>query len=78
MKIRPGTKIAIVGKSGSGKTSITYLLNRLYNCNWGSVLIDGYNIKNLNTEDLRKLVSIVTQKAIIANYSILYNVQYGL
>ena len=64
-KIEPGEKIAFVGKTGSGKSTIIKLLSRLYEAQKGEILIDGINIKNIKQKDLRDLVSVIHQESYI-------------
>ncbi|WP_457836176.1 ATP-binding cassette domain-containing protein, partial [Staphylococcus aureus] len=59
--IEPGETVAIVGHTGSGKTTIISLLNRLYQINKGTILIDGENINNYSLHDLRSNIGVVLQ-----------------
>lgn len=68
---------ALVGSSGSGKTSILRLISRLYDCDSGQILIDGKDIKNISTESLFKDISIVFQDVTLFNTSILDNIRLG-
>jgi len=69
-KIKKGQNIAIVGQSGSGKSTIANLIPRFYDVSEGEIEIDGINIKNLSKKDLRNLIGIVTQDSILFNDSI--------
>ena len=68
---------ALVGISGSGKTSVLRLISRLYDYDTGSILIDGKDIKNISTESLFKNVSIVFQDVTLFNTSIMENIRLG-
>ncbi|PID30242.1 MAG: hypothetical protein CR982_01400 [Candidatus Cloacimonadota bacterium] len=76
-EIKKGEKVAFVGASGSGKTTITNLLNRMYDVDRGEILLDDVNIKNLRLKSLRKLFGTVTQESILFNRSIKENIGYG-
>ena len=76
-KIAQGQKVAIVGPTGAGKTTIVKLLMRFYDINDGEILIDGNNIKNFNRSDLRKLFGMVLQDAWLFNGTIMDNIRYS-
>lgn len=78
LKIEKGKKIAIVGPSGTGKTTLMNLIPRFYDCTTGEVLIDNINIKDLKIDDLRGLSGIVTQDSILFNNTVLYNISFGM
>ena len=71
--IEPNQKVAFVGKSGAGKTTIFSLISRLYTIDKGEILIDGYNINDLTKDSLRNNISIITQNPYIFNFSIKEN-----
>lgn len=73
----PKQKIAIVGSSGSGKSTIMKLLFRFYDVSSGRVLIDGQDIAGVSQASLRKAISVVPQDTVLFNASIFDNVQYG-
>ena len=77
LDIPKGKTIALVGQSGSGKSTIANLLTRFYDVNQGEVLIDGENIKNINMHSLRDQMGLVTQDSIMFNGSIADNVKLG-
>tara|TARA_B100001094_G_scaffold210284_1_gene204157 strand:- start:752 stop:2575 length:1824 start_codon:yes stop_codon:yes gene_type:complete len=73
-KIKKGQTIAIVGQSGSGKSTIANLIPRFYDASSGEIKIDGINIKDLDKKDLRNLIGLVTQDSILFNDSISKNI----
>lgn len=73
MKIPPHKKIAVVGRSGNGKSTIFNLLLRYFDCNSGSITIDGINIKDLTEKSLRDNISIIRQAPFLFNLSIIDN-----
>ena len=77
LTIPKGKTIALVGQSGSGKSTIANLITRFYDVNKGRILIDEIDIRNLKTNSLRNLLGIVTQDAILFNDSIKNNLQIG-
>ena len=74
---KQGEVTALVGISGSGKTSVLRLISRLYDYDTGSILIDGKDIKNISTDSLFKNVSIVFQDVTLFNTSIMENIRLG-
>lgn len=74
---KPGQKIAFVGATGAGKTTITNLINRFYDINEGSITYDGINIKDINKKDLRKSLGIVLQDTNLFTGTIMENIRYG-
>jgi subfamily B ATP-binding cassette protein MsbA len=76
-ELRKGKTVALVGASGSGKTTIADLLPRFFDPTEGEILIDGVNIKHLPLENLRSLMGIVTQESILFNDSIKENILFG-
>ncbi|NLC55094.1 MAG: ABC transporter ATP-binding protein [Erysipelothrix sp.] len=75
--IEPGKKIAIVGPTGAGKTTLIMLLMRFYELNGGAIYIDNININDFKRSDLRKLFGIVLQDAWLFNGSIMDNLRFG-
>lgn len=75
--INPGQRVAIVGPTGAGKTTIVKLLMRFYDVNDGTILIDGHNIKDFRRNDLRKMFGMVLQDTWLFNGSIMDNLRYG-
>lgn len=73
----PGQKIAFVGSTGAGKTTITNLLNRFYDIESGRITIDGVDIKNYNISDLRKNIAMVLQDTHLFTGTIMENIRYG-
>lgn len=74
---KPGEKIAIVGSTGSGKTTITNLLNRFYDIDSGEILLDGVPVSSFCKEDLRRQIGIVLQDTQLFTGTILDNIRYG-
>jgi ATP-binding cassette subfamily B protein len=74
---KPGQKIAFVGSTGAGKTTITNLINRFYEINQGEILYDGINIKRINKHDLRSTMSIVLQDVNLFEGTVKENIRYG-
>ncbi|KAL6444094.1 hypothetical protein ACFW04_001798 [Cataglyphis niger] len=75
--IPSGKKVAIVGGSGCGKTTIVRLLYRFFEPQSGDIYINGHNIRDVNLEDLRTCISIVPQDTVLFHESIFYNLHYG-
>jgi subfamily B ATP-binding cassette protein MsbA len=78
LKIEKGKTIALVGQSGSGKTTFVDLLPRFYDVNGGQILIDGVDLRDLKLHDLRDLMGNVNQEAILFNDSIFNNIAFGV
>ncbi|KAK5260776.1 hypothetical protein LTR40_003520 [Exophiala xenobiotica] len=78
MEFPAGQKTAIVGFSGSGKSTVAALLLRLYDPTEGSVVLDGHDLRELNTRQVRSLIGIVQQEATLLDRSILENIAHGL
>ena len=76
-KIKKGETVALVGQSGSGKSTIANLIARFYDINDGEIKIDEKNIQNINLKSLRKLIGLVTQDSILFNDSIKNNLLIG-
>ena len=76
-KVAPKQKIAIVGSSGSGKSTIMKLLFRFYDVSSGQILIDGQDISAVTQQSLRREISVVPQDTVLFNASIFENIQYG-
>ena len=75
--VKPGQKVAIVGPTGAGKTTMVKLLMRFYDVNSGEILIDGNNIKDFNRSELREMFGMVLQDTWLFNGSIMENIRYG-
>ncbi len=76
-KVYPGERIALVGHTGAGKTTIVNLLCRFYDPDEGEILIDGVNIKKIKLESLRKQVAVMFQDTFLFSGSIMENIRYG-
>jgi subfamily B ATP-binding cassette protein MsbA len=75
--IKPGEKVALVGKSGGGKTTLINLLPRFYQIDQGKIFLDGININDLKLKNLRSQFSLVSQDTILFNDTIMNNIAYG-
>jgi ATP-binding cassette subfamily B protein len=76
-RVAPGKTLAIVGASGSGKSTISRLLFRFYDIDEGRILIDGQDIRDVTQQSLRAAIGIVPQDTVLFNDNIYYNVAYG-
>ena len=74
---RPGQKVAFVGATGAGKTTITNLINRFYDINSGKIRYDGINIEKIKKEDLRQSLGIVLQDTNLFTGTVMDNIRYG-
>ncbi len=77
LEVKKGQTVALVGQSGSGKSTIANLLTRFYDVNQGSISIDDHNIKDLDLQSLRGLMGLVTQDSILFNDTIKANIALG-
>ncbi|PSN59064.1 hypothetical protein BS50DRAFT_614714 [Corynespora cassiicola Philippines] len=73
----PGTTTAFVGESGSGKTTVFRLLYRFYNPTFGSIQIDGRDVKGLTSDSVRRHIGVVPQDTVLFNESLMYNLKYA-
>lgn len=78
LKIPKGTTLAVMGYTGSGKTSMINLIPRLYDCSEGEVLIDGHNVKTIPLEILRTKIGVVQQESFLFSDTVYNNISYGL
>lgn len=76
-QVDPGRLVALVGPSGAGKTTLTYLIARLYDPDTGSVLIDGMNVKDIKLESIEGFIGAVTQETYLVHDTIRENLRYG-
>ncbi|MEY8354793.1 ABC transporter ATP-binding protein [Lachnospiraceae bacterium 54-53] len=74
---RPGQKIAFVGSTGAGKTTITNLLNRFYDIQSGEITVDGRNIRNVKRDNLRRNIAMVLQDTHLFTGTVMENIRYG-
>ncbi|XP_075238991.1 ATP-dependent translocase ABCB1-like [Convolutriloba macropyga] len=77
LEIEKGKTVALVGPSGCGKSTLMQLLQRFYDPEEGEILLNGYDIKQLNVRELRRCISIVSQEPSLFNASIQDNIRYG-
>jgi len=75
--VKPGQKVAIVGPTGAGKTTVVKLLMRFYDVNDGAILIDGHDIRDFTRRDLRSMFGMVLQDTWLYNDTIMENIRYG-
>jgi ATP-binding cassette subfamily B protein len=75
--VAPGSKVAIVGPTGSGKSTISRLLFRFYDAVSGEVLVDGVDVRDYTQHSLRAAIGVVPQDTVLFNDSIFYNIAYG-
>ncbi len=78
LSIKPGETVALVGQSGSGKSTMADLLPRFYDINGGSIKVDGHDIRNLRVHDLRGMMGNVNQEAILFNDTVFNNIAFGV
>ena len=74
---KPGQKLAFVGSTGAGKTTITNLINRFYDIQEGKIRYDGININKIKKDDLRRSLGIVLQDTHLFTGTIMDNIRYG-
>jgi len=74
---KPGQLVALVGHSGAGKTTMTYLIPRLYDANEGKVTIDGVDVKDIKLDSLGQVIGVVTQETYLVHDTIRENLRYG-
>jgi subfamily B ATP-binding cassette protein MsbA len=77
LEIPKGRKIAIVGVSGSGKSTFIQLLMRFFDVTNGEILLDGKNIKSISQQDLRSLIALVSQQSVLFNDTVASNISFG-
>ncbi|MCY3414293.1 MAG: ABC transporter ATP-binding protein [Candidatus Heimdallarchaeota archaeon] len=77
LTINPGETVAIIGPTGSGKSTVGKLLNRLYDVDSGSITIDGINVSDIDINQLRQLVGVIEQDTFLFSTSIKSNIAYG-
>ncbi len=76
--VEPGQTVAIVGQTGSGKSTITRLVNRIYDVSSGSILVDGVDVRDWNLASLRSQVSVIEQDVFLFSRSVAENIGFGL
>ncbi len=77
-RVEPGQTVAIVGQTGSGKSTITKLVNRIYDVTAGAILVDGVDVREWNLDALRSQVSVIEQDVFLFSRSIAENIGFGL
>ena len=77
LELKAGSRVALIGHTGSGKTTIANLISRFYDCTVGEILIDGINIKDVSLTSLREQISIVLQETFIFSGTIMDNIRFG-
>ena len=78
LEIRKGNKIAIVGRTGTGKSTIAQLLLRMYDVTKGNIEFDGFDIRQLDLKELREQISYVPQDVFLFSDSVSNNIRFGL
>ncbi|CAH8638168.1 unnamed protein product [Schistosoma rodhaini] len=76
-KVEPGQCVAIVGESGTGKSTIVRLVYRFFDVSGGSVLVGGQDVRSVNLESLRHAIAVIPQDTVLFHNTIFYNLQYG-
>src|SRR5205823_1438235 len=77
LDIRPGETVALVGPSGSGKSSLIHLLPRFYHPDSGRITLDGHDLESLTLASLRRQISLVSQSVVLFNDTVAANIAYG-
>ncbi len=78
LDIPPGTRLAVVGTSGGGKTTLVNLIPRFYDVTEGKITVDGYDVRGVSQKSLREQISIVSQEVVLFNDTIRNNICYGM
>jgi ATP-binding cassette subfamily B protein len=76
-KVQPGQTVAVVGQTGTGKTTLSKLINRTYDVNQGKVLVDGVDVRDWNLETLRRQISIIEQDVFLFSRTLAENIAFG-
>ncbi len=77
LKIEPGQMVALVGQSGSGKTTMINLLSRHYDVTDGAILVDGHDLRDVKLDSLRRQMGVVIQETVLFNSTVRENIRYG-
>ena len=77
LKVKPGMKVALVGPTGCGKSTLINLLMRFYDPTWGEIRLDGVPIHRIPTRDLRSQIGVVLQDPVVFRLSLADNIRYG-
>src|SRR5205814_1723780 len=77
LDVRPGETVALVGPSGSGKSSLIHLLPRFYHPESGRITLDGHDLETLTLESLRRQIALVSQHVVLFNDTVAANIAYG-
>ena len=78
LRIEPGMKVALVGPTGCGKSTLVNLLLRFYEPTWGEIRIDGLPIRNVSVADLRRQIGVVPQEPVLFRQTVAENIRYGI
>ncbi|GAA50471.1 ATP-binding cassette sub- B member 7, mitochondrial [Clonorchis sinensis] len=76
-KVDPGQRVAVVGGSGTGKSTLVRLIYRFFDVNEGAILVGGQDVRSVNLDSLRRAIAVVPQDAVLFHNTIYYNLQYG-
>ena len=77
LDIMKGERVGILGETGKGKSTLMKLIMNFYSVNDGAIYLDGYNVKDIDVDDVRRHINYINQKTTLFNDTILNNMRYG-